>query len=122
LKLRRSARSLKETKFLRPNDGSARKWRDTPTTARDEKGKIPRLIEITSAIDFKVGRMVTLDDDDDDKTAEMTPASKDESAGIALGITFSPLEIVDTHLEAARNLSFELLSPVAKKKDDIIQE
>jgi hypothetical protein len=72
LQLRRSPRSGKETKFLRPTHSSARKWIET--TAKEERGKIPSLIAVTSAIDFRIGNIAEVEEVvDSDATVDMTP-------------------------------------------------
>jgi hypothetical protein len=44
LHLRRSERSPKERRFLRPNDGPASSWVDNPTTVKEENQKIPKIV------------------------------------------------------------------------------
>jgi hypothetical protein len=115
LQLRRSARTGKETTFLRPGSQAAGKWEDIPTSAKQEKGKIPKVVAIASAIDFRIGVVQTPeeveDDNDDDDTAEMTPEAEDNgSEQEQEQLRFPPLLV--RQLSAARGLIMEEVDSV----------
>jgi hypothetical protein len=53
--LRRSPRSPKERRFLRPDGGPASRWTDTPTTVKEEASKvtpIPKFIRLARSVNF----------------------------------------------------------------------
>jgi hypothetical protein len=121
--LRCSPRSSKETKFLRPNSRSARKWRDQPTSARDETGKIPALIAVTSAIDFRVGNIASIHDRDSDATAEMTPEPTGPSNVIHhchQGVYIPPLDItIDGASRRGLNMEEEDYPQIRKEEESM---
>jgi hypothetical protein len=109
LHLRRSARTPKQRRFLRPSVCAARSWVDLPTTGEEETGKVPK--EVSVAMWFATPRLYDgqeqeiesgvlravklLPSNDQTSFAEMLDASAVVTEGTLTGLSIYQRDRVD---------------------------